>query len=212
MQGFRMDHEVWQLGHAVLFDLHLFQAALGRIAEPKEISAPQQEALSDSYLRFLSVLDNIPSHLVSPVVSPAGDPHSARLDTQARSFWVQGVNIVLTYHYLRMVILDRFIKAGLSHLLGIADSRTSLAWKKVEIAHDVLTFMTGAPFEALQVNGEPCVEKIRYVSATLLEVMQGDSGSVPVVIRARSHFSALLDYLSRLNSRVSEKLAEIYQQ
>ena len=60
--------------------------------------------------------------------------------------------------------------------------------------------LTSGPLLSIQ------VEKLRLVCVTLLEVLQ-NCESVPVLERAKSHFDALLDVLSKLNSRVSEKLA-----
>jgi hypothetical protein len=53
------------------------------------------------------------------------------------------------------------------------------------------------------------VEKLRYICAILLEVIQGHEIDL-VVERARRHFTALLDILSRLDSNVSARLAERY--
>ncbi|KAH7462386.1 hypothetical protein FOMA001_g18526 [Fusarium oxysporum f. sp. matthiolae] len=208
MQGFRKDHEVWDLGQAVLSDLRLFLATNNRAGERADMTPGQERALSELYLRFLSIVDDFPTHIASPATFHATDENIT--EYQRRAFWVQNANIMITYHYLRMKILDRFIDAELPHLLGVSSSPLSLAWKKVEIGHDLFCVLTGVPFEALQSNGEPCVEKLRYVCATLLEVMQSHESSL-VVNRAKTHFDVLLDYLSRLNSRVSERLAATYQ-
>jgi hypothetical protein len=53
------------------------------------------------------------------------------------------------------------------------------------------------------------VEKLRYICAILLEVIQGHEIDL-VAERARWHFTALLDILSRLDSNVSARLAERY--
>ncbi|RKK53453.1 hypothetical protein BFJ69_g17824, partial [Fusarium oxysporum] len=154
MQGFRKDHEVWDLGQAVLSDLRLFLATNNRAGERADMTPGQERALSELYLRFLSIVDDFPTHIASPATFHATDENIT--EYQRRAFWVQNANIMITYHYLRMKILDRFIDAELPHLLGVSSSPLSLAWKKVEIGHDLFCVLTGVPFEALQSNGEPC--------------------------------------------------------
>ncbi|KAJ3454114.1 hypothetical protein MRS44_018008 [Fusarium solani] len=205
LQGFLKNHDVWDLGHAILFNLQLFATANIRAGEGAGINKNQQQSLSESYLRFLSSLDNIPELIASPNTLCASSDGQL-LEYQRRALWVQKANLILTYHYLRIMILERFIAANLHCLLGLNDDPISLKCRKVEIAHDVLDLVTSVPFEALQANGESCVEKLRLVCATLLEVLQ-NCESVHVLERAKSHFAALLDVLSKLNSRVSEKLA-----
>ncbi|RTE84390.1 hypothetical protein BHE90_001028 [Fusarium euwallaceae] len=199
LQGFLKNHDVWDLGHAILFNLQLFATANIRAGEGASINKTQQQSLSESYLRFLSSLDSIPDLIASPNTLCASSDGQL-LVYQRRALWVQKANLILTYHYLRMMILDRFIAANLHCLLGLNDDPTSLKCRKVEIAHDVLELVTSVPFESLQANGESCVEKLRLVCATLLEVLQ-NCESVHILERAKSHFAALLDVLSKLNSR-----------
>ncbi|KAH7159718.1 hypothetical protein B0J13DRAFT_602351 [Dactylonectria estremocensis] len=204
LAGFRIGHEVWKLGFGVLFDLDLFFAASSRTGNGAEICHTQRKSLTEAYLRFVSVLDDLPDHLASPTAIRDADDERTR--HKSRAFWIQKTNITLTYHYLRMSILNRFISAKIPQLLGVNDDPTSVAWRKVEIARELLNLVTSLPLEALQANGEPCAEKLRYVCVTLLEVMQ-EQEMAQVVERARAHFVLLLDYLSKLNSRVSDKLA-----
>ncbi|KAH7143721.1 hypothetical protein EDB81DRAFT_503133 [Dactylonectria macrodidyma] len=202
--GFSKCHEVWKLGFGVLFDLDLFFAASSRTGSGTEISHTQQRSLTGAYLRFLSVLDDLPEHLVLPTALRDSDDEWTRY--KSRAIWIQKANITLTYHYLRMEILNRFISAKVPQLLGVNDDPTSVAWRKVEIARELLNAVACLPLEALQANGEPCAEKLRYVCVALLEVVQ-EHEMAQIIERARAHFILLLDYLSNLNSRVSDKLA-----
>jgi hypothetical protein len=62
----------------------------------------------------------------------------------------------------------------------------------------------------------PQVEKLRYICAVLLDIIQqqqqqqGPNTSDLVADRAKWHFTALLDVISRLDSRVSARLVETY--
>lgn len=167
LQGFLKNHDVWDLGHAILFNLQLFATANIRAGEGGSINKNQQQSLSESYLRFLSSLDNIPDLIASPNTLRASSDGQL-LEYQRRALWVQKANLILTYHYLRMMILDRFIASNLHCLLGLNDDPVSLKCRKVEIAHDVLELVTSVPFESLQANGESCVSPILFCSATCM--------------------------------------------
>ncbi|TFB00524.1 hypothetical protein CCMA1212_007846 [Trichoderma ghanense] len=207
MAGFHKDHEVWRHGFGLLFDLDLFLAANSRTSNGQSLDVAQMNSLTGSYLGFSSILDDLPEFLVSPATICNFDKVCE--EHQRRAFWIQKTNIALSYHFLRMLILNRFAAVELLSLIGLSDGQLSIDWKKVEIAHEVLNLVASVPLEALLANGEPGAEKLRYICATLLEVMQGQE-SVQIVTRAKKHFTALLDHLSKLNSRVSEKLAQLY--
>ncbi|KAJ4208899.1 hypothetical protein NW759_013500 [Fusarium solani] len=66
LQGFLKNHDVWDLGHAILFNLQLFATVNIRAGEGGSINKNQQQSLSESYLRVLSSLDNIPDPIASP--------------------------------------------------------------------------------------------------------------------------------------------------
>lgn len=70
-----------------------------------------------------------------------------------------------------MMILDRFIAVDLHCLLGLNDGPISLKCRKVEIAHDVLELVTSASFETLQANGESCVSRVLFCSATRMSLV-----------------------------------------
>lgn len=170
LQGFLKNHDIWDLGHGILFNLQLFATANIRAGEGASINKNQQQSLSESYLRFLSSLDNIPDLIASPnTLSASSD--GQLLEYQRRALWVQKANLILTYHYLRMMILDRFIATNLHCLLGLNDDSISLKCRKVEIAHDVLELVTSVPFESLQANGESCVSPVLFCSATRMSLV-----------------------------------------
>ncbi|KAJ3544856.1 hypothetical protein NM208_g2821 [Fusarium decemcellulare] len=209
MCGFQRHHDVWRLGFSLLFDLDLFLATSSRTTGDTKLNDGQKKCLTESYLGFSSVLDDLPSFLQSPAM--VCDTDSECEKHQRRAFWIQRANITLSFHHLRMLILDRFLPLKLLGVLGLSDDQLSIDLRKVEIAHEVLVLVSSVPLSALRANGEPLAEKLRYVCATLLEVTQRNESTL-ILTRAKKHLDALLDYLSKLESRVSDKLTEQYQQ
>lgn len=207
-EAFRKDNQVWGLGYGILADLRLFCAANDRV-QPREtmtrLDDAQQRHLSVSYIQFVGVLDDISSSIANPAM--IADAESLIPESDQSVLWTQKANLWLTYHYLRGVILERFHAAGYAFLLGLGDAKEALARRKLELAHDVLGLVTAVPFEALKYNGEAAVEKIRFVCANLLEVMETDH-STTITQKAHEYFTRLLDTLSRLDSKVSAKLVD----
>jgi hypothetical protein len=74
-----------------------------------------------------------------------------------RCFSAQRANLQVTYHCLKLIILDAFSGLGLSPLLGIMDDALMIMLRKIETAQDMINFLQEVPFESLQANGEPCV-------------------------------------------------------
>ncbi|KAA8641778.1 transcription factor domain-containing protein [Aspergillus tanneri] len=69
----------------------------------------------------------------------------------------------------------------------------------------MLRVLLKAPFWTLQVNGKPCVEKMRLIGASLLAIIHRDETS-PVSTRAQRDFQVLLDIMARLDSKASDML------
>ncbi|KAF5005216.1 hypothetical protein FDECE_8337 [Fusarium decemcellulare] len=168
VNGIRRHHDVWRLGFSLLFDLDLFLATSSRTTGDTKLNDAQKKCLTESYLGFSSVLDDLPSFLQAPAM--VCDTDSECEKQQRRAFWIQRANIALSFHYLRMLILDRFLPIKLMGVLGLSDDQLSIDLRKVEIAHEVLILVSSVPLGALRANGEPFAEKLRYVCATLLEI------------------------------------------
>ncbi|KAL6354146.1 hypothetical protein LRP88_12480 [Fusarium phalaenopsidis] len=88
LQGFLKNHDVWDLGHTILFNLQLFATANIRAGEGGSINKNQQQSLSESYLRFLSSLDNIPDLIASPNTLRASSDGQL-LEYQRRAFSIR---------------------------------------------------------------------------------------------------------------------------
>ncbi|KAH7129969.1 hypothetical protein B0J13DRAFT_133980 [Dactylonectria estremocensis] len=204
LEGCKKDSDLWALASDILFDLRLLKTWQSRSHDAAQLSESHKLRLMEAYLQFTMLLDDLSECLASPEKRKTSDEGSTRY--QRRQLWSQHTNIYITYHYLRLTLMDRFVTDGLSHLLGLNDDPTMLAWRMTEIVRDLLSVVDGLPLEVLQTSGEPCVEKIRFAGVILLKIIN-NAHSQQIIERARLHVTAVLDRLSKLKSRVSENLA-----
>lgn len=121
--------------------------------------------------------------------------------TPEAQFIIQTVNVRATFHCLRMVLTQALDDLG----LFATDFGNEADLKVTEIARDMLRLLHDAPFWSLQVNGEPFVEKLRLIGASLLALMHRNDDE-PLTNRARNDFLVLLNVLARLDSKASDAL------
>lgn len=157
--GFGMCQDVWSSASNLLLELRLVER---RFAQHSNDGLPDSHVsiITKAYLEFMSVLDDAPSWFNNPDIGASQEPATLTEEViryQSRCFWVQHVNIQVTFHCLRLIILQKSADCNLSSLLGVSDQPLMLAFKKTEIAQDMLRMIQSAPFEALKINGEPCV-------------------------------------------------------
>ncbi|KAK6209918.1 hypothetical protein QIS74_11502 [Colletotrichum tabaci] len=216
---FHLCFRLWYTASEMLLDLNLLSRLQGTsrrraitlsstAAEPDDVPSSLRTSTMQSYLDFTSILQSCPTWLrdLGAAVPDGAGEATARFRTRAIS--VQKANLFVTFHALRLVLLTRFSERGFADVLGLTDDPVMLAMRKVEIAGDLLDAVSDMPFEALQANGEPCVEKLRQVGVALLEIIHNVSSEV-ISARARSLFGTLLDVLARLNSKVSDELSNV---
>ncbi|KAK7420929.1 hypothetical protein QQX98_002493 [Neonectria punicea] len=200
--GFNANLRLWQSASDLLLQLRLIHDQERHdLALPGHRSRPTTEEknrLDALYIQFITCLDDLPPYLQSYTFAAiAGAEKEA---TQQNQFIIQCANLQVSMHCLRMVITQKFEERSyFSTGVEQADLR------KTEIARDMLRVIHEAPFWSLQVNGEPYVEKIRLIGASLLEIIHRN-GTSPIATRARSDFTVLLDLLTRLDSKASDAL------
>ncbi|KAI5456980.1 hypothetical protein BGZ63DRAFT_417339 [Mariannaea sp. PMI_226] len=160
--------------------------------------------LTESCINFSGMIDSLPSWLqVCNLVPGCQDEDTA--SPHNKTFWVQRCTLTMTFHCLRLVILQQAVEVGLTEVLGLSNQPFFLSLKKAEIIQDFIHTMEDIPFIYHQVKGEPSVERIRWVGTILLEMVQNvDEAMKP---RVNSYFSRLLDLLAKLNSKASEELS-----
>ncbi|KFY12373.1 hypothetical protein V492_03910 [Pseudogymnoascus sp. VKM F-4246] len=194
LTGFNFNLRLWAAASALLLEVRMRMQP--RDGSP--IGVDDRAIIDRLYIDFMTVLDTLPAWLS---LDPSASEEAGRCP---REFCIQRVNLRATFHCLRMVVLQKLEAAG----LGVeASTAVALALRETEIARDMVRVVRQAPFWALQVNGESCVEKIRLIGASLLEVMHMHKES-PLATRARVEFLVLLDVLARLDSRASDALRD----
>ncbi|KAF6806305.1 hypothetical protein CMUS01_14399, partial [Colletotrichum musicola] len=205
--GFHLCFRLWYAASEMLVDLNVLSRLQQRRYGPDAALHPPGVDDSDlrncvvqSYFDFMSILHECPDWIRDPPSAAVEAPDDAAARFRSSCFYNQKANLFVTFHALRLVLVSRFAGQGLPDFLGLTSDPAMLALRKVEIASDLVGVVTGLPFEALQANGEPCVEKLRQVGVALLEIMHSVRNEA-IAARARTLFGTLLDILARLNSR-----------
>ncbi|KAF6808263.1 hypothetical protein CSOJ01_07676 [Colletotrichum sojae] len=215
--GFHLCFRLWYAASEMLVDLNVLSRLQQRRYGPDAAQHPPGVDDSDlrtcvvqSYFDFMSILHECPDWIRDPPSAAVDAPDDATARFRSLCFYNQKANLFVTFHALRLVLVSRFAGQGLPDFLGLTSDPAMLALRKVEIAGDLVDVVTDLPFEALQANGEPCVEKLRQVGVALLEIMHSVRNEA-IAARARTLFGTLLDILARLNSRVSDELSKDYE-
>jgi hypothetical protein len=78
-----------------------------------------------------------------------------------------------------------------------------LMLREVEIANELTSALDRIPDEALQAGGEPLVEKLRRVGATILEITPRMPNET---LTGGGLLVTILDVVARLHSRVSDEM------
>ncbi|KAK7424204.1 hypothetical protein QQZ08_008692 [Neonectria magnoliae] len=203
-EGFYLCYRLWSSATDILLDMKTLSRLYARANCEVPPTDPVQIGVIHSYMAFCGILETLPPWLRDPDYHATGDEAVATY--QRRAFWHQRADLVVTFHCLRLILLQRAIEKGFCTLLGLTNNPDMLALRKIEIASDLVSVVTSIPFEALQANGEPLVEKLRQVGVSLLEIMHQNANST-ISSRAQSLLTALIDIIARLDSRVSDKLS-----
>ncbi len=165
------------------------------------LSADVRRYFHSLYVDFITLLDRLPPYLQLHVPAPAAVSAWPPPQRQRNNPFVsQCVNLHVSFFCLRVVIMQNLQHLG---LFETTPEQTDL--RTTEIVREMLRVLHDAPFWALQVNGEPLVEKIRLMGASLLAILHRHADA-PLALRARADFAVLLNILSRLDSKASDSL------
>ncbi|KPM45755.1 hypothetical protein AK830_g799 [Neonectria ditissima] len=154
-EGFHLCHRLWTAATDILLDMKTLSRLYTRAGCEIPPSDPVQMGIMHSYMAFCGFLDTLPPWLRNPDCHASENEVVTTYQTQA--FWHQRANLVVTFHCLRLILLQRAIEKGFCNLLGLTSNPDMLSLRKVEIASDMSTVVATIPFEALQANGEPLV-------------------------------------------------------
>ena len=224
--GFNANLELWQVASQLLLEIRVQKEKEAKQAQAQGQAQAQAQAQTHTqtqsqtplttspaeqrryfyalYVAFVTELDRLPAFL------QPWQPTSSSPDTQSSFFMGQTVNLFVSFYCLRVVILQNLQQLACFQEASSLAEIESVDLRTTEIVRDMLRLLHDAPFWALQVNGEPLVEKIRLLGGSLLAIIHGheqrNEASVPLAQRARADFSVLYNILSRLDSRASDAL------
>ncbi|KAJ6781415.1 hypothetical protein PWT90_02253 [Aphanocladium album] len=197
--GFNANIRLWGAAADLLLALRVMEdqcRAAGDGGVLTSLSAQQRQIIDPLYISFITSLDDLPSFLKSRSISSAPDSETV----ESNQFLIQCANLQVSMHCLRMVVVQKF-----EHLSYLTAGIEQTDLQKTDIVRDALRVMHEVPFWALQVNGEPYVEKLRLIGASLMAIIHRNPTS-PIAARARGDFDVLLDVLTRLDSKASDAL------
>ncbi|PHH66472.1 hypothetical protein CDD81_6947 [Ophiocordyceps australis] len=194
--GFNANLRLWQAASDLLLEIRLFQDQRG--AADFALTDEERQRLDSLFVHFITCLDDLPPYLQSHTCAALSS--GGEQTTQSNQFVIQCANLQVSFQCLRMVITQKF-----EEIAYFSPGAEQADLRKTEIVRDMLRIMNEAPFWSLQANGEPYVEKIRLIGASLLAIIHRNQTS-PLGARARSDFSVLLDILTRLDSKASDAL------
>ncbi|KAF4211462.1 hypothetical protein CNMCM8980_005020 [Aspergillus fumigatiaffinis] len=199
--GFNANLRLWQTASDLILEMRLLesQKEVGMLT-PRLLTVEERHRLGNLYVSFITSLDKLPQYLQTDTLLASTNNNSSH---RRKQYVIQWANLNVSLHCLRLVIDQKLEDLGY-YASGVEHPDMSLL-RKTEIARDMLRVIREAPFWSLQVNGEPCVEKIRLIGASLLEIIDQYEAS-PLSVRARNDLSILLDILTRLDSKASDTL------
>lgn len=163
-QCFNLCFQLWYTASEMLVDLNFLSRLYDKSRSLHSVTSNDASELKKStmqlYFDFTSFLRNCPTWVRDPKTAFSGTLSEATAQFRIRAIFIQKANLFVTFHTLRLVLLNRFSERGFIEVLGLIDDSMMLAMRKVEIASDLLEAVSDIPFEALQANGEPCVNTI----------------------------------------------------
>ncbi|CAI7581834.1 unnamed protein product [Penicillium crustosum] len=203
--GFNANIRLWQSASDLLLEMRLLDSHKnGNLLPRQPPTAEESTRLDHLYVLFATSLDDLPSFLQYDQLMLNANKDNQRLSRLTKLHIIQAANVYISLHCLKMVITQKFEEFN----YYTPAPNEMLLLRKTDIARDLLRVIRDAPFWALQINGEPCVEKIRLIGACLLEIIDQHEAS-PLSARARNDLSVLLDILTRLDSKASDTLRRL---
>jgi hypothetical protein len=117
--------------------------------------------IADIYFDFVGIIDGLPSWLqVSNLLPAPGDTEANSF--QKTCFWVQRCTLMMSFHCLRLVILQNCIEHNACGIMGLTDQPLAGSMKKMEIIQEFLQTAVDIPFVYHQIKGEPSVSLLVF--------------------------------------------------
>lgn len=147
--GFHMVASLWSSAARLVVGMGTYEAT-------EYDRQPFVNRLTSLYYDFIAIMDGLPPWLKisSLIATPEEDSVEA---FQKTSFWVQRCTLAMTFHCLRLDILQECIEKGFLEIIGLDDQPLRVAMKKAEWIQDFIETMEDVPFIYHQIKGEPSV-------------------------------------------------------
>ncbi|TIA31627.1 hypothetical protein D6C78_08791 [Aureobasidium pullulans] len=211
LAGFDANQDMWRAAERLLdFDLSRLVSVNGKHEE-----ARRSQTLLDSYLsEFHACLDDLPPCLsLYTGFTPTASSFRFQAETGSpqapEAMAIQRTNLQVSHLCLKMLITRRIHES---------QSRSKNGWTQQEegcetssfhiaetlcIARDLLYVVHTSSIELIRLNGEACVEKIRLIGASLLELI-AKNPNIPAHSALRRYQELFPHILALLDSKASE--------
>lgn len=153
--GFHLKHRIWSLTSDLVVGIKSY-ARRNKWPVTKDAELLELAQLTESYMIFAGIVDEVPvwlRYLLAP--TELTDDDVAKYHRTC--FWTQRSNIMTVFHCSKLVILEKCINNNIPSVMGLDDSPSSWAIRKLEIAQDFLYELKIVPFICLKVQGETTV-------------------------------------------------------
>lgn len=157
--GFNLCQKLFGLAAELLLELQIARRYYfhSTIIQWTDVPHQQKLRMTDLYLQFNLTLDNAPAVLKTVGALPDPTNKDPSVNVEPRMYQIQAVNLLVTYHCLHLILVERFAQAGAQSVLGLSQEGYLLDLKRSEIARGLVVTIQQATFDALRINGEPCV-------------------------------------------------------
>jgi hypothetical protein len=150
--GFHLMERLWSSAARLVIGMGVYEAT-------EDAKEPLVMRLTTVYYDFIEIMDGLPHWL--KISSLIALPEDGSVEVfQKKSFWVQRCTLTMTFHCLRLIILQECIEKGFLELIGLDEQPLRVAMKKAEWIQDFIETMEDIPFTYHQIKGEPSVSQL----------------------------------------------------
>ncbi|KAH9209138.1 hypothetical protein DL95DRAFT_235467, partial [Leptodontidium sp. 2 PMI_412] len=213
LTGFMFNYELWRSVYVLLCEIEWLRDRF--LVRPGFESSQQHATIADVcrltelYLGFQTSLDALPSglqaHPTIPVSSSnLGFKETVSMNRGSKILAIQRANLLVSFQCLRMAIDPTVFESAKEVRLRTGES-SALLLQKISIAESMLHIVCSCSLDDLRINGESCVAKIRFIGATMLELIDNNPNS-PLVRTAQKFRDSYPRILAQLDSKTSDSV------
>lgn len=160
LNGVDICRRLWSAASELIFDIDVLGSASSDNAALKDRRKTIVD-LTEAYVNYNSIRDSLPPWLQRPDSIEVNDTEV--LEYQKACMWSQRVDVLVTFHSVRLIILRHCAEQKLLAIMGLSNDPLMLAVRKLEFSQEFVSEIENVPFVSLQMNGEPCVRVVFLV-------------------------------------------------